>query len=179
LSKRDFFMTGFVNVRGFAATIADTWRWAQGGFAGDWELRLYPADAPDSRAVPIRWARILLAGHAAILAMSAVYGIWIIPLIVSVPRFYGGWLFYLCNNTQHVALRDNVADFRLCCRSFTLNRLVEFLYWHMNYHTEHHMYPGVPCYNLAELHRRVRGDMPACAHGLASVWREIRHALAS
>jgi fatty acid desaturase len=101
------------------------------------------------------------------------------PLIVSLPRFYGGWLLYLCNNTQHVALQDNVADFRLCCRTFTLNRLIEFLYWHTNYHTEHHVYPGVPCYNLAELHCAIRRDMPACAHGLASVWREIRRALAA
>lgn len=41
---------------------------------------------------------------------------------------------------QHAGLSDNVPDFRLCCRTMILNPFFRFLYWHMNYHTEHHMY---------------------------------------
>ncbi|MGY8902743.1 MAG: fatty acid desaturase, partial [Flavobacteriales bacterium] len=34
--------------------------------------------------------------------------------------------------------------------------LILFLYWHMNWHTEHHLYAGVPCYNLKKLHQAVK-----------------------
>jgi fatty acid desaturase len=123
--------------------------------------------------VPVRWARMLLAGHAAIAVFSAVEHWWIVPVLFSLPKFCGSWLFQLCNNTQHIGLQDNVSDFRLCCRTFTLNPLVRFLYWQMNYHTEHHMYAAVPCYNLDKLHRLIRHDLPPCADGLVAVWREI------
>jgi len=66
-----------------------------------------------------------------------------------------------------------VPDFRLCCRTFTLNPVVRFLYWQMNYHTEHHMYAAVPCYNLKHLHALIRHDLPPCPDGIIAVWREI------
>ena len=43
----------------------------------------------------------------------------------------------------------------------------------MNYHTEHHMYPTVPCYHLGRLHRAIVADLPPCPHGLVRTWREI------
>ena len=38
--------------------------------------------------------------------------------------------------------------------------VVRFLYWHMNYHIEHHMYAAVPCYRLGRLHRAIRHELP-------------------
>ena len=86
---------------------------------------------------------------------------------------YGGLLFSLCNNTQHAGLRDNVADFRLCCRTMYLNRVLAFLYWNMNYHTEHHMYAAVPCYRLPRLHAMIRHDLPPATRGLWRTWQQI------
>ena len=43
----------------------------------------------------------------------------------------------------------------------------------MNYHTEHHMYAAVPCYNLGRLHAMIRHDLPPCPDGLVAVWCEI------
>jgi len=80
------------------------------------------------------------------------------PVDHSAP-FYGGWLFFLCNNTQHIGLQDHVPDFRLCCRTFALHPVTRFHYWQMNYHTEHHMYAAVPCYNLGKLHALIRHDL--------------------
>ena len=57
-------------------------------------------------------------------------------------------------------------------RSNTLDPISEFLYWSMNWHTEHHMYAGVPCYNLARLYRVIRDDVPEPRTLLGS-WREI------
>ena len=49
----------------------------------------------------------------------------------------------------------------------------EFLYWRMNWHLEHHMFAGVPCYNLKKLHQEVADDMPE-VRTLFSAWREMR-----
>ena len=67
---------------------------------------------------------------------------------------------------------DNVDDYRLCCRTILLNPFVRFLYWHMNYHTEHHMYAAVPCYKLGKLHKAIQADLPNCP-GLFAAWKEI------
>ena len=79
----------------------------------------------------------------------------------------------MCNNTQHIGLQDDVPDFRLCTRTVILNPFFRFLYWHMNYHIEHHMYAAVPCYRLGKLHATIKNDLPHCPRGLYEAWTEI------
>lgn len=43
----------------------------------------------------------------------------------------------------------------------------------MNWHTEHHMYAGVPCYNLKALAKEIEADMPA-PKSLLGAWIEMR-----
>jgi fatty acid desaturase len=117
-----------------------------GRLEGDWENAIFPPSAVNLRRSLFNWARFLLIGQALIVGISLYFGLWQIPLVVTFAPFYGGWLQYLCNNTQHTGLQDNVPDFRLCCRTIILNPFVRFLYWHMNFHTEHHIC-CVPCYN--------------------------------
>jgi len=173
LMLKHFLLNSFIHFRAIWGGLKDPARIACGRFKGDWELTLYPESEPEKRAVPIRWARILLGGHALIAVAGFYFGLWIVPVLFVLPPFYGGWLFFLCNNTQHVGMLDNVPDFRLSCRTFTLNPVFRFLYWQMNYHTEHHMYAAVPCYHLDKLHRLIRHDLPYCPNGLVEVWREI------
>ncbi len=173
LMIRHFFLRGFVHPLGAWHTIKDTIRIARGRLRGPWELTLFPSSDPARRKPPIRWARTLLIGHGLILAGAAVTGLWMLPVLGTFAPVYGGWLSFLCNGTQHIGLQDNVPDFRLCCRTFTLNPVVQFLYWHMNHHTEHHMYAAVPCYRLGQLHAAIRHDLPPCSHGLVATWKEI------
>lgn len=170
---RNFFLEGFVNPKLFYSTLMGTIRIARAQFRGEWELRLFPASDPARRKRPVNWARTILVGHGLILAVSCYFHLWLLPVVTTLAPFYGSWLFFLCNNTQHIGLQDNVPDYRLCCRTFTLNPLVRFLYWHMNYHTEHHMYAAVPCYHLGRLHRLIKHDLPLCPHGLLATWKEI------
>jgi fatty acid desaturase len=173
LMLKNFFQQGFVSYGGFWWIIKYTLRIARGRFETPWELVCYPPDQPQLRQAPVRWARFVLAGHGLIAAVSLYFGLWLVPVVVSLAPFYGGWLFFLCNNTQHIGLKDNVSDFRLCCRTFLLTPPVRFLFWQMNYHLEHHMYAAVPCYNLGRLHAAIRHDTPAPQDGLIAVWREI------
>lgn len=173
LMVRHFLRYGFVNVTGPYYQIKDVIRIARGRFQGEWEMILYPPDAPEKRRPAVRWARVMLIGHALVVAVSLYFHQWLIAILVTLGPFYGGWLQFICNNTQHIGLQDNVPDFRLCCRTFTLNPVFRLLYWQMNYHTEHHMFPTVPCYNLGRLHERIRDDLPYCPNGLVDVWKQI------
>lgn len=172
LTRKEFLKHAIINPWGFWWTLKYTNRIARGHFSGEWELKLYPPTETQKRREAINWARSILLGHSAILIVSVLMGWWLLPVLTTFAAFYGGWLQFLCNNTQHVGLQENVPDFRLCCRTMYLNPFARFLYWHMNYHTEHHMYPGVPCYKLGALHRAIRPDMPR-THGLLGAWREI------
>ena len=98
---------------------------------------------------------------------------WLLPVLVTLSGFYGkGWTV-IVGLPMHCGLRDNVPDFRKCVRSITLDPISTFLYWRMNWHTEHHMFAGVPCYNLKKLYREIAGDMPQ-PRTLIGAWREMR-----
>ena len=130
-------------------------------------------DQPDEFRKSIRWSRILLVFHGAIATVSLTTGYWIMILIVPVAPFIANWLAYLVGLPQHCGLMGNIPDFRKSVRSMTLPPVAEFLYWRMNWHTEHHMYAGVPCYNLRKLHREIAYDMPQ-PRTLIGAWREMR-----
>ncbi len=118
------------------------------------------------------WSRIWLAGHLMIIVAGVATGWWIVPVVISFGDKFGGFFGGLTHSPQHVGLLNNVNDFRLSCRTYTSNKLVEFLYWNMNYHIEHHMYAAVPCYNLPKLHKAIQTYLPP-AHTLTSAWAEM------
>jgi fatty acid desaturase len=173
ITLKGFLRHGFINPWLLYYTVKGTIRVARGQLEGEWEQALFPESDPSAKSRLVNWARIVLAGQAGIVAVSLMLGWWMVPVVVTLAPFYGGWLQYLCNNAQHTGLQDNVPDFRLCCRTITLNPVLQFLYWHMNYHTEHHMHATIPCYNLGKLHRLIRADLPPCPNGLWETWRQI------
>ncbi len=173
LTLAGFLENALISPRGFYYTLKNTIRLARGQLKGEWENALFPESEPARRRQLFNWARLVLAGQLTIVVVALVMGWWLLPVVITLAPFYGGWLLYLCNNTQHAGLQDNVPDFRLCCRTIILSPVVRFLYWHMNYHTEHHMYAAVPCYNLGRLHRLIKADLPPCPHGLYATWKQL------
>jgi len=173
LTAKDFMRIALVSPWDFYARFKSMFRWSLGRLEGYWENTLFADPASRMSRNLFWWSRLHLAGHLLILLVAIYFKWWLIPLLVTLAPFYGGGLQYLCNNTQHSGLQDNVPDFRLCCRTVILNPFLRFLYWHMNYHTEHHMYAAVPCYNLGKLHALIRSDLPYCPNGLAEAWRQI------
>ena len=157
----------------FVATVRKTIAHAVGRVEGDWEQHLFPPGDIKRRRDLRNWARLLLGGHIALVAGSLYLGLWLVPVLTSLGVFYGGWLRFLCNNTQHAGLQDDVPDFRLCTRTVLLGPLTRLLYWHMNYHIEHHMYAAVPCYNLGRLHSLIEHDLPETPASLWAAWRQI------
>ncbi len=137
-----------------------------------WTEDLYKNKAYD-RYQARNWARIVLLFHFSVLILAIIYSKLIIIILISCHTFIGRWHHHLLNETQHNGLRSNISDFRKCARTFTLNPLSEFLYWHMNWHLEHHMYASVPCYNLSKLHKILADGMPE-TRTLLSSWKEMR-----
>ncbi len=129
-------------------------------------------DQPDQHRRAVQWSRLLLVFHGGLLVLAWATGLWILPIVLSLFNFIGNWLGYFLGLPQHCGLRENVPDFRKTVRSMRLHPVLEFLYWHMNWHTEHHMYAGVPCYNLKQLHQAVKDDMPE-PRSLTGAWREM------
>jgi fatty acid desaturase len=169
-----FFLTrGFIDIPGFVQMIQEKYKRAAGIYDSAWNQVIFPPDKPALRRPVKRWTWCLILGHLAIIAVSIYFQLWMLPVVTTFAAFYGGLLFLLTNVTQHAGLKDNVPDFRLCCRTIRLNPFLRFLYWHMNFHTEHHMYAAVPCYKLGRLHRLIQHELPPTLHGLVATWKQI------
>ena len=125
----------------------------------------------------VRTARIWVAIYAATLVTAVVLQSWVPLLLIGLPRLYGCWHMVLCGWLQHGGLADNVLDHRLNCRTVCMNPVSRFLYWNMNYHVEHHMFPLVPYYRLPELHEACAFDFPAPNRSILSGYAEMLPAL--
>jgi Na+-transporting NADH:ubiquinone oxidoreductase subunit F len=122
-------------------------------------------------------ARIYLVLYVGVSGL-AIYTRSLLPLMfVGLPTVYGSWLMPIYGYTQHAGLAENVLDHRLNCRTVYMNPLHRFLYWNMNYHVEHHMFPLVPYHSLPRLHELTKADMPQPYGSILEAWREIVPAL--
>ena len=123
---------------------------------------------PDSE-IPkaVFWARI----HMSVYALTLAVTVWMllagfgwqaaIPfLLIGGPRIYGCWHMVMTGLLQHGGLAEDVIDHRLNSRTVYMNPVSRWIYWNMNYHIEHHMFPMVPYYALPDLHDVVKDDLP-------------------
>jgi len=118
-------------------------------------------------------ARVCVAIYATVLLLS-IETRSILPLLfIGLPNLFGAWLMPIYGFTQHAGLAENVLDHRLNCRTVYMNPVNRYLYWNMNYHVEHHMFPLVPYHALPRLHQAVKDDCPPPYPNILTAWREI------
>lgn len=169
-----FNITGGFESRGLFPTMRGLFRVAADRMEqpyNEWGAELY-AEFPEERQKAVHWARYLITVHLSFALFAVLIGYPILILIVSLHPFIGNWLRYFVGAPMHCGLRSDVSDFRKCVRTITLDPISEFLYWHMNWHLEHHMFAAVPCYNLKKLYEAVADDMPK-PRTLISSWQEM------
>jgi fatty acid desaturase len=119
-------------------------------------------------------SRVTLLIHLAVIGISIKAGSILPMLLVGpLPTMYGAWVHVMTGLTQHGGLAENVLDHRLNSRTVYMNPVLRFIYWNMNYHIEHHMFPMVPYHALPALHEELKPYMPPPATSVFAAYREI------
>jgi len=121
----------------------------------------------------VREARLLMAGYLGLIAWAVIGQTWVPMLYFFIPRFAGAFGVYAFITTQHMAMAQDVNDHRICTRSMTNGWLGRVLYWNMNYHIEHHVYPSVPFHALPALNAAIRDQLPEPSPSLLAAHAEI------
>jgi fatty acid desaturase len=118
----------------------------------------------------VAWARFMVIGHLALLALFIYFKLWILIAVVTFGYFFASFLARGTGMQQHLGLRPSVPDWRLSCHSVKFGPLMAYLYWQMNRHLEHHMFAAVPFFNLPRLHQALAFDIPRPGKGY---WRGL------
>ena len=126
------------------------------------------------------WARLHMAVYAGAGAAAISMGSILPLMLIGGPRIYGTWHMVMTGLLQHGGLAEDVLDHRLNSRTVYLNPVSRWIYWNMNYHIEHHMFPMVPYHALPALHALIKDDLPqpdrsvAAAYGamIGALWRQ-------
>lgn len=115
--------------------------------------RLFPIGSEARRALfcGARMVLLVQCSLALLFVFSSQY--WLL-LIVNTAPFFLTFLNRTLATMQHFGLRtgEQKRDYFTSCRTVLLNPLLAFLYANMNYHVEHHFYPGIPYYHLNTVH---------------------------
>lgn len=121
----------------------------------------------------IRIARIWVGIYAITIALAIAMESILPLMLVGLPRLYGAWHHVMTGLLQHGGLAENVTDHRLNSRTVYMNPVSRFIYWNMNYHVEHHMFPMVPYHALPRLHALIKDDLPAPNTSIWDAYKEM------
>jgi fatty acid desaturase len=116
--------------------------------------------SPRLRAAATRERRLVGVATLAFFALSIYFGfwrwyllLWFLPLVTvlqAILRFRA--------ILEHGAVDDTSTPLKAARTNFVPAYLYWILFPHdVHYHIEHHLYPSIPHYRLAECHRRLRG----------------------
>ncbi|MGI9621832.1 MAG: fatty acid desaturase, partial [Acidimicrobiales bacterium] len=133
---------------------------------------------PESELPRLKWEnRIFLVILFISAALSVLLWTPLPILLVGLPTIYGAWLVVFFGITQHAGLQEDVLDHRLNTRTVYMNPVFRWLYSNMNYHIEHHIFPGVPYYSLPALHEEIKDSLPPALPNTRAAYRELLGAL--
>ncbi len=135
------------------------------------EERTYVPKTEQPKAIFV--ARVWFAIYAAVIVLAVYLGSILPLMLVGLPRLYGAWHHVMTGLLQHGGLAENVIDHRLNSRTVHMNPISRFIYWNMNYHVEHHMFPMVPYHALPQLHALIKDDLPAPNTSIFAGYREM------
>lgn len=135
------------------------------------EEETYIPDAERGRVT--RTARATLVIYAVVIATALATSSIIPVVLIGGPRLYGTFMHMVYALTQHSGMGENVLDHRLNSRTVLMGPINRFLYWNMNYHVEHHMFPMVPYHRLPELHEELKRDLAPPYPSIWAAYKEI------
>ena len=118
-------------------------------------------------------ARVHMVIYPAAVVVTLGTGSFLPLMLIGGPRIYGCWHMYMTGLIQHGGLAEDVIDHRLNSRTCLMNPLSRWIYWNMNYHVEHHMFPMVPYHALPRLHALIKDDLPPPCPNIYTAFAEM------
>jgi fatty acid desaturase len=110
--------------------------------------------------------------HVAVVAIAIAFHAWWLLAIVTLAWSIGSPMEVFWHSTEHIARPYNVNDHRLNTRSIRVSRFIRTIYWGLDDHVDHHLYPVVPSRNLPKLHRLLAKDLPV-PDNVIGCWKEM------
>ena len=130
--------------------------------------------APDNQKNKIIWnSRLYVFIWLGVFIFAYYIGSILPILYIILPTYFGKPLWFAVNVTQHLGAAIDKKDHRLSTYSLKINPILSFLYWKMEYHLEHHMFPMVPSYNLRKLQNEIKDQLPKPFNGLFAFYKAI------
>lgn len=123
------------------------------GFYRVGPANLFRAAPVERRAIVLEYALIVAVFVAAfaVIPLDAMLHAWILPAL------FARQLTNVRTLAEHVLTRHG--DRFTATRTVVSNRFVSFFMCNLNYHIEHHLFPGVPWYHLPALHRLLEPEL--------------------
>lgn len=124
----------------------------------------------------VREARAAWSVYLGVAVLAAFTDPWAPVLYWLGPYMLAQPVLRLYQLAEHTGM-EFTDDILRNTRTTRSNAFVRWLAWNMPYHTEHHLYPGVPFHALPRLHERVKHRLRAVSGGYVAanrrIWRSI------
>ncbi len=117
---------------------------------------------PENQRHRMIWtSRIFMLIKILVIVWAFIIGSFLPIMFVVLPQMYGSPILQLTTMLQHGGLKADSWDHRESTRTVLLNPIHGWLlYFNMQYHIEHHLFPQVPFYNLPKLHGVIKNQLP-------------------
>jgi fatty acid desaturase len=133
---------------------------------------------PASEQRKVVWSsRACLAFYASVIGVAIGLQSWWPILFVFAARLIGQPYIHFLVFVEHAGLNEEVPDWRQNTRTTHVSLISRLLFWNMNYHLEHHMYPTVPFHALPHLEKEIEPLAPTPYESTLEAWREMIPAL--
>jgi len=138
----------------------------------DWMMRDH-CDAADIRAIRIESAAIL-AIHLGVVILAVIFRRWEPIVFMTLAWQIGSAIEMLWHQTEHIGRLYDVTDQRFATRSVHVSPFLKLIYWGLDDHVDHHMFPSVPSRNLPKLHQALHTDADlAKPRSMLGCWKEM------
>ena len=124
----------------------------------NWMMREHCTEK-ENRAIRFE-SLAILSIHAAVVASAILLRRWELLLFVTIAWQIGSAFEEIWHLTKHIGRPYNVNDHRLNTRSVRVSRFIRTIFWGLDDHVDHHLYPAVPSRNLPRLHTILEKDLP-------------------